>query len=39
VGWTPQVSLREGLRRTLEYYRAHMPEYVDQAGEPRLEPR
>src|SRR5215203_2302964 len=36
VGWTPQVSLRDGLSRTLEYYRAHMPEYVDQAGEPRL---
>lgn len=23
VGWTPQVSLEEGLRRTIEWYRAH----------------
>ena len=29
VGWTPEVSLREGLTRTLAYYRAHMPHYVD----------
>jgi UDP-glucose 4-epimerase len=39
VGWTPQVTLREGLSRTLEYYRAHMSEYVDQVSEPRLETR
>jgi CDP-glucose 4,6-dehydratase len=23
VGWTPQVSLEEGLRRTIEWYREH----------------
>jgi CDP-glucose 4,6-dehydratase len=23
VGWTPQVSLEEGLRRTIEWYRGH----------------
>jgi UDP-glucose 4-epimerase len=29
VGWTPRVPLAEGLRRTIEYYRAHLPHYVD----------
>jgi len=33
VGWTPQVDLREGLSRTLAYFRQHLPEYVDAAGE------
>lgn len=28
LGWHPQVSLREGLTRTLGYYRAHLAEYV-----------
>ena len=28
VGWEPQVLLRDGLRRTLEYYRTHLTEYV-----------
>lgn len=28
TGWTPQVSLDEGLKRTLEWYRAHMPDYA-----------
>jgi UDP-glucose 4-epimerase len=28
TGWTPSVSLREGLRRTVEFYRAHFDEYV-----------
>ena len=37
VGWTPQVGLREGLRRTLAYYRAHLAEYVDTIDERRLE--
>jgi CDP-glucose 4,6-dehydratase len=23
VGWRPQVELEEGLRRTIEWYRAH----------------
>jgi UDP-glucose 4-epimerase len=31
VGWTPQVSLREGLERTLAYYRAHLPRYLGRA--------
>jgi UDP-glucose 4-epimerase len=30
VGWEPRVPLREGLARTIEYYRRHMPEYVDE---------
>jgi UDP-glucose 4-epimerase len=28
TGWTPQVNLREGFRRTLAYYRAHFEQYV-----------
>jgi UDP-glucose 4-epimerase len=37
VGWTPQVDLREGLSRTLAYFRQHLPEYVDAADECRPE--
>ena len=33
LGWTPSVSLREGLARTFAYYRAHMRHYVPSAGE------
>jgi UDP-glucose 4-epimerase len=32
VGWEPAVPLREGLARTVAYYRAHFAEYVDPAG-------
>ena len=32
VGWTPRVDLREGLRRTIDFYRQHMTEYVDSPG-------
>jgi UDP-glucose 4-epimerase len=28
LGWQPRVSLAEGLRRTLAYYREHLNEYV-----------
>jgi UDP-glucose 4-epimerase len=28
TGWTPSVGLREGLRRTIAFYRAHMDQYV-----------
>lgn len=31
VGWTPAVDLREGLRRTLAYYRLHLGHYLDDA--------
>jgi len=27
VGWMPRVSLRDGLTRMIEYYRAHKAEY------------
>jgi UDP-glucose 4-epimerase len=30
-GWTPRVSLREGLARTVAFYRAHMAQYVGDA--------
>jgi UDP-glucose 4-epimerase len=29
VGWQPSVSLREGLRRTVEFYRRNWDHYVD----------
>jgi len=31
TGWEPRVPLREGFRRTIEYYRAHLPQYVEAA--------
>lgn len=36
VDWTPLVTLREGLTRTLDYYRAHLAHYLD--GMPPSEP-
>jgi UDP-glucose 4-epimerase len=32
TGWTPRVGLREGLARTVAFYRAHLPEYLDPAA-------
>ena len=29
TGWRPRVTLREGLRRTIEFYRAHLPRYLE----------
>jgi UDP-glucose 4-epimerase len=29
VGWQPRVSLREGLARSVAFYREHLPRYVD----------
>jgi UDP-glucose 4-epimerase len=29
TGWQPTVSLREGFRRTLAYYREHLDRYLD----------
>jgi UDP-glucose 4-epimerase len=29
VGWEPRVSLKAGLAKTLQYYRAHIHEYLD----------
>jgi nucleoside-diphosphate-sugar epimerase len=28
LGWVPRVSLRDGIARTIEYYRAHLARYV-----------
>ena len=33
VGWTPQVSLREGLARTVAFYREHLPKYLEGPGD------
>jgi len=33
TGWRPRVGLREGLSRTVAYYRAHLPHYVDGCEE------
>jgi UDP-glucose 4-epimerase len=30
VGWQPRVPLRTGFARTIEYYRAHLNEYLDE---------
>jgi UDP-glucose 4-epimerase len=30
VGWSPEVTLRDGLARTVAFYREHFPEYVDE---------
>lgn len=36
TGWTPSITLRDGLARTLDYYRAHLAKYVDaNAGVPQ----
>ena len=32
TGWCPTVGLREGFTRTIEYYRRHLPHYVDPAA-------
>jgi nucleoside-diphosphate-sugar epimerase len=29
TGWRPRVMLREGLRRTIEFYREHLPHYLE----------
>ncbi len=34
TGWTPTVPLREGLERTVAFYRQHFDHYVDRAGGP-----
>ncbi|HXW07254.1 MAG TPA: NAD-dependent epimerase/dehydratase family protein [Vicinamibacterales bacterium] len=32
VGWQPLVSLRDGLERTVAFYRAHLHQYLDSAA-------
>lgn len=34
VGWTPQVTLRDGLARTLAYYREHIARYLGDEPAP-----
>ena len=34
LGWQPAPPLREGLQRTIEFYRAHLHEYVPTAESP-----
>jgi len=35
TGWQPRTDLREGLTRTIAYYREHLPHYLDSgASEP-----
>jgi len=31
LGWSPSVDLKDGLARTMDYYRAHGPSYWDEA--------
>jgi len=31
TGWTPRVPLRDGLMRTVDFYRRHFPRYVETA--------
>jgi UDP-glucose 4-epimerase len=31
TGWSPQVPLREGLGRTIAFYRQHLPRYLEPA--------
>jgi UDP-glucose 4-epimerase len=38
VGWRPRVSLKEGLSRTLTFYREHMRQYVAPAVPAEAEP-
>ena len=33
LGWQPVTPLAEGLRRTFEFYRAHLDQYVPATGE------
>jgi nucleoside-diphosphate-sugar epimerase len=34
TGWAPTVPLAEGLRRAVEFYRAHRDQYVGGESEP-----
>lgn len=29
AGWRPEINLRDGLRRTIEYYREHLSKYLE----------
>jgi UDP-glucose 4-epimerase len=34
LGWTPTTALRDGLTKTVAFYRAHLPHYVPTATQP-----
>jgi UDP-glucose 4-epimerase len=34
TGWTAAVGLRDGLGRTVAYYREHLDKYVDRSSRP-----
>ncbi len=34
LGWSPTTALREGLARTIDFYRTHMPQYVPNTALP-----
>jgi UDP-glucose 4-epimerase len=36
LGWKPTTTLADGLARTIEFYRAHLPHYVPTAGQPQV---
>jgi UDP-glucose 4-epimerase len=36
LGWTARIPLREGLTRTIEFYRANLHHYVPTAGRPQV---
>jgi UDP-glucose 4-epimerase len=38
TGWRPVVQIEEGLRRTLCFYRQHLPEYVDERAADQVVP-
>jgi UDP-glucose 4-epimerase len=38
TGWRPRVSLRDGLARTIAYYREHLPRYLDDMSVPASGP-
>jgi len=42
TGWTPAVTLADGLRRTVEFYRQHLNQYLEPRetpGSPTRQPR
>jgi UDP-glucose 4-epimerase len=38
TGWQPRVTLEEGLRRTVAFYREHMREYVPETAANEVAP-
>ena len=36
LNWKPTTRLADGLARTIEFYRAHLPQYVPSADQPQV---